>query len=109
MPVLGFIVAVLGSALYGFVVGVGWFGIYCCEGAPGGTGMEILVVPVLTVVALTTGTIAAALSLLLPRTSLRWATALSCLCWLRSLFRRLRRSLLFRFCKFARTIRYSTR
>ncbi len=73
MPVVGFIAAVLGSALYGLLLGVGWYAAYLSRGAPGATGMEILGIPFFTVQATIEGTIAAAVSLVVPRTSLRWS------------------------------------
>jgi hypothetical protein len=73
MPVIGFIVAVVGSAFYGALLGIGWFVIYALRGAPGATGMEILVLPMLTLEATVAGTAAAVISLSLPRTSLAWS------------------------------------
>jgi hypothetical protein len=73
MPVIGFILAVVGSALYGALLGIGLFVIYALRGAPGATGMEILAVPILTFEATVAGTAAAVISLLLPRTSLAWS------------------------------------
>jgi hypothetical protein len=73
MPAVGFICAVFGSALYGILVGIGWIVIYALQGAPGSTGMEVLAIPILAIAATTAGTAAAAISLLLPRTSLKWS------------------------------------
>ena len=73
MPVVGFILAVLGSALYGLLAGAVWWAVYLSRGAPGLTGMEILAIPFLTAQATISGTIAAAVSLVVPRTSLRWS------------------------------------
>ncbi len=71
MPAVGFIAAVFGSALYGALLGIGLFAIYALRGAPGSTGMEILVLPLSTLQATVAGTAAAAISLVVPRTSLR--------------------------------------
>jgi hypothetical protein len=71
MPVIGFIVAVVGSAVYGAMLGIGLFAIYVLRGSPGATGMEILVLPAYTLIATIAGTAAAVVSILLPRTSLR--------------------------------------
>jgi hypothetical protein len=73
MLAVGLIVAVFVSALYGALLGVGWFVIYALRGAPGATGMEVLVVAMLTFEATFAGTAAAAISLLLPRTSPAWS------------------------------------
>jgi hypothetical protein len=73
MPAMAIIPAIIGSAFYGVLVGIGWYLIYVLRGAPGATGMEIMIVPFLTVVAVTAGTAAAVISLVLPRTSLRWS------------------------------------
>jgi hypothetical protein len=73
MPAIGFILAVLASSLYGFFLGVGWLVIYVLRGTPGSTGMEILIIPFLTIVATMAGTAAATISLVLPRTSLQWS------------------------------------
>jgi hypothetical protein len=71
MPAVRFIGAVFGSALYGALLGVGLFAIYALRGASGSTGMEILVLPLLTLEATVAGTAAAVISLVVPRTSLR--------------------------------------
>ena len=70
MPVVGFAVAVFCSALYGALLGIGLFAIYELRDAPRSTGMEILMLPMLTLEATVAGTAAAVISLLVPRTSL---------------------------------------
>jgi hypothetical protein len=47
--------------------------IYVLRGAPGSTGMEILLLPILTLQATVAGTAAAVISLVVPRTSLKWS------------------------------------
>jgi hypothetical protein len=71
MPAIGFIAAVFGSAVYGALLGIGLFAIYVLRGAPGSTGMEILVLPMLMLSTTLAGTAAAVVALVLPRTSLR--------------------------------------
>jgi hypothetical protein len=73
MPIIGFIGAIIGSAFYGALLGIGLLLIYELRGAPGSTGMEVLVVPILAVEAAIAGTTAAIVSLSLPRTSLAWS------------------------------------
>ena len=69
MPVMAVIPSIVGSFFYGVIFSVGLFAIYLLRGAPGSTGMEILIVPVFTTVATTAGTAAALISLSLPRAS----------------------------------------
>jgi hypothetical protein len=67
----GFVVAVLGSAVYGVVLGIAIFAIYTLLGSPGSTGLEIIAVPILVLQATLAGTIAAVVAFMMPRESLR--------------------------------------
>ena len=67
MPAIAFIPAVAGSAFYGALISIVLYLIYGLRGAPGSTGMEILVVPIMTVEAMFVGSAAAIISLFVPR------------------------------------------
>ena len=73
MPIIGFILAIVGSAIYGASVGIVLLALFSFQSAPGFTGLEVLAVPIFAIEAAIVGAAAALISLWLPRTSGRWS------------------------------------
>jgi hypothetical protein len=69
----GLLISVLGGALLGAVVGMAVLTIFIWRGAPGGTGMEILVVPALVVSGAVAGGCAGAAGAFVRQTGRAWA------------------------------------
>jgi len=69
---LGLLIAVLGAGLLGFLIGAAIFEIFL-HGAPGATGLEVLIVLYQCVIGAITGGCAGVVAASLPRTSVRGA------------------------------------